>query len=42
MNGYSEYRTDKRTKNLTLRDIHVGDVNEKINYFSKDYYGYKY
>ena len=20
-----EYKTDKRTKNLTLRDIHVGD-----------------
>ena len=25
MNGYSEYKTHKRTKNLTLRDIHVGD-----------------
>ena len=25
LNGHSEYKKDKRTENLTLRDIHVGD-----------------
>ena len=25
LNGHSEYKKDKRTQNLTLRDIHVGD-----------------
>ncbi len=32
-----EYRTDKRTKNLTLRDIHVGDWVQVWNGQTKRY-----
>ena len=31
-----EYKTDKRTKNLTLRDIHVGD-NKVIDWEQRRY-----
>ena len=31
-----EYKTDKRTKNLTLRDIHVGD-NKVIDWEQRKY-----
>lgn len=37
MNGYSEYRKDKRTKNLTLRDIHVGDWVQVWRPLPKEY-----
>ena len=32
-----EYKTDKRTKNLTLRDIHVGDWVQAWRYIPKEY-----
>ena len=32
-----EYRKDKRTKNLTLRDIHVGDWVQAWRYIPKEY-----
>ena len=40
----SREMTEQEFDNIEWQSIahFTGDVNEKINYFSKDYYGYKY